>query len=123
MLPSEVATSCKQLQEQFPALRDRAAARFPSEDVPLDEFFLMAMFGFSLTCSLFWTPADDEIVESLRFEPDPLQGQKWVSFWGLAIGYWLGRLRSGAIAEHEFEYAMAVVPGYMYGHFPDFCGP
>ncbi len=50
------------------------------------------------------------------------QGHKWQSYWGLALGVFLGKQRQGDINAADFDYALAVVPGFMWQHSPELCG-
>lgn len=114
--PSEVAAQFQRLLNDLPIHRaDRIAP-------PRDEFLYMASLGFRLSCPLPLERQDNDYFEAQRVKYDPELGQKWQSYWGLSLGYFFGRFRQGEIDESDLNYVIAVVPGFMYLHAPEFAG-
>lgn len=115
--PSDLSSRCNRLLGEFPELRARAPA-----SCIRNEFFRMAAIGFAMTCSLPWSERETSVLEPQDAEFDPELGEKWQSFRGLALGYFLGQYRAGEITELEFKYVLAVLPGFMFLHCPSLSG-
>jgi hypothetical protein len=82
----------------------------------------MAVIGFAMTCTLPWSEHEASVLESQGDEFEPELGEKWQSFRGLALGYFLGQYRSGEITALELNYVLAVLPGFMFLHCPTLSG-
>src|SRR5262245_26876687 len=119
MKPSELRACCERLLNEFPSLCERATM---SQTPGQDDFMRLAKVGFALTSPREWSAEDADFVDSLRMEPEPEQGRNWECYWGLAVGFFLGEFRGGKISEADLNYALAVVPGFMWEQSPRICG-
>lgn len=117
MTPSEAMLECKTLLRQFAALRQGVAGQ-----APRDVYLQMAAVGIALTESYVLSDDDMMFLEDHREAYDPDLGLKWQSYWGLSLGYFLGKWRSGAINDHDLSYLLVVIPGFMFQHSPELCG-
>lgn len=118
MKPSEVTAQCRHLLEELPRFRAQL-----SDSATQHEFLQMAALAFWVSCHLPLSGEDTQFFEQQRVEHNPELGQKWQSYyWGLALGYFLGKFRCGEINQLELDYILAVVPGFMFLHSPSLCG-
>ncbi len=108
---------CKTLLRQLAALRQNAV-----DPTQHDVYLQMAAVGIALTESYVLSDNDMMFLEEHRVAYDPDFGLKWQSYWGLSLGYFLGKWRSGTINDHDLSYLLAVIPGFMFQYSPELCG-